>query len=869
MGWYRELKNKLAHLRGRSGFDASLDEELRSHLEMLAEELIAKGMPHEEALASARREFGSAMLLAEESRDAWRWSWVEDFARDLRYAARNLRRDRSLALTAVLSLALGIGVNTTIFSVATEFLFKPPSVRDPGTLVHAEIGGYGSVGMREYRFLRDSGVFEQLTGLFEGCEVNWRSGDSSQRLFCSRGTENFFEVTGVPVALGRPIYKGERGVVVVSEHFWKNNLNGDAGALGRVLILEGQPHTIVGVLPYAHETLIGFGFAPDLYLPVESEATRVGLYGRLPEGVTPQAMAAKLKSACSQLDRVYPDGDHKWASEIRVTRLTGIARLVQGNSGLRAFSAFFSMLMLVVSLLLVIACANVASLLLARAAGRAREFAIRLSIGASRGRLVRQLLAESLLLAILGTVAGLALNLFLTKVLNGIVLPLPVPIRLTIQPDWHLLAYGAAIAVVSAVMAGLFPALAATRPATSEALKSGDPQFGGTRTTLRNALVAGQLAVSVIVLVTAALFVRNLLRSASLHPGFDLERTTWAQMRPLPETSQSAEKKLAVIRASLDAIRALPGVESASFTQVVPLNDDETNNGSVGTDIRAASMQVRYFKFAVSEDYFKTMSIPILAGRDFQNSDRVGSPSVVIINEALARLAFGNVYPVGHTIRFDNDPTAVVGVAANSKYFTLGEEEIPAIYEPYLQRGANHASLNFVVRASVLPALLNKPLNTALLAVDPAATVEVKPMKQAMGFALLPSRAGAGLLGVIGVLGLTLASIGLYGVLSYSVSRRIHELGVRVALGAQRGDVLRLVLGEGAWILSAGVGIGLFVSIFITKPLALFLLPGLKPSDPLSYIAVAGALLIVGCVASLKPALRALHADPAVALRYE
>jgi predicted permease len=861
MTWYYEFKNKLAHLRGRSCFDESLDEEIRSHLEMRATELVAKGATREEALVLARREFGSTMLVAEQSREAWRWSWVEDFVRDVRYAGRALRRDRGLALTAVLSLALGIGVNTTIFSVVTEFLFKEPSVRDADAMVRAQIGGYGSVGMREYRFIRDAGVFDGLTGFYEGCEVNWRAGETSQRLFCSRATENFFELTGVPVALGRPIYKGESDVVVVSHGFWKHSLNGDVNVLGRALVLEGKPYTIVGILPYGHQTLTGFGFAPDLYLPVESENTRVGLYGRLPQGVTPQAIAAKLKSVCSELDRVYPDGDHRWASEITVTRLTGIQRLAEGNTGLRAFSAFLLTLMFVVSLLLMIACANVASLLLARAAGRAREFAIRLSIGASRGRLVRQLLAESLLLALLGTAAGLGLDLILTKVLNSVVLPLPVPIRLAIQPDWHLLVYGAAIAVASAVMAGLLPALASTRSGNNEALKSGDHQLGRNRTTLRNALVVGQLAVSVIV--------RNLLHAASLYPGFDLEHTTWAQMRPVPESNPSEEQKLALIRRSLEAVRALPGVESASFTQVVPLNDDETNGGSVGSDIKVESMQVRYFKFAVSGDYFKTMNIPLLAGRDFQGSDRVGSPSVVIINQALARLSFGTVYPVGHTIRFDNDPITVVGVAANSKYFTLGEENSPAIYEPYLQRGANRASLNFVVRASVPPESLSKTLNEALLAVQPTAAVEVKPMNQAMGFALLPSRAGAGLLGVIGALGLTLASIGLYGVLSYSVSRRIRELGLRVALGAQRGDVLKLVLQEGAWILGAGVAIGLFVSMFVTKPLALFLVPGLKPSDPLTYIVVAMFLLVVGCVASVRPAFRALQADPVVALRYE
>jgi predicted permease len=544
LSWLNELKNKLAHMSGRSAFDHTLDEEIRSHLEMRADELAAEGATRREAMAAARREFGSTSRLADESRDAWRWSWAEDLARDLRYGLRALRRDRGLALTAILSLALGIGVNTTIFSVAAEFLFKEPSVRDANSIVRARIGGYGSVGMREYRFLQDAKVFEALTGYDESVEVNWRAGNTSRRLFASGITDNFFEVTGVPIALGRPIYKGERAVVVVSDRFWKNSLNADAGVIGRVLILDGRPRTIVGVLPANHQTLTGFGFAPDLYLPFESEAARTGLYGRLPEGVNPQALAARLKSVCSELDRVYPDGDHKWANDVSVTRIRGVERLVEGHKNLAVFTAFFAMLMFVVSLLLMVACANVASLLLARAAGRAREFAIRLSIGASRGRLVRQLLAESLLLASLGTVAGLGLNLLLTNALNKVVLPLPVPIRLAITPDWQLLAYSTVVAIVSALMAGLLPALASTRASANQALKTGEHQVSGSRAVLRNSLAVGQLAVSVIVLVTATLFVRSLLRSTNLNPGFDLQHTTWAQMRLVPETYSSPEKTL-------------------------------------------------------------------------------------------------------------------------------------------------------------------------------------------------------------------------------------------------------------------------------------------------------------------------------------
>jgi len=482
--------------------------------------------------------------------------------------------------------------------------------------------------------------------------------------------------------------------------------------------------------------------------------------------------------------------------------------------------------------------------------------------------LIRQLLAESLLLSVLGAAAGLGLNLLITNFLNGTTLPLPVPIRLAIEPDWRLLAYGAVIAIASAVMAGLLPAFSSTRSGTNASLKKDEHQVGGGGL-MRKALVAGQLAVSVIVLITAALFVRNLVRSATMNPGFDLDHTIWAQMHLVPESYPTGDKTFALVRSALEHLRSQPGVESASFINVVPLNDTSNDIGPVSTEVKPEPLRLRYFTFGVAEDYFKTMAIPILSGREFQSSDRAGGARVVILNETLARLLFGNVSPVGRIIRFGTNSRTVVGVAANHKYSTLGEDESPAMYEPYLQRGGNRANLHFLIRSSGPPAMLTHALNKALLDVEPNAAVEVKPMNQAMGFALLPSRAGAGLLGVIGTLGLTLASIGLYGVLAYSVSRRIREIGLRVALGAQRGDVLRLVLGEGAWILGVGLAIGISVSIFLTKPLTMFLVAGLKPSDPFTYISVAAVLVAVGCVASLKPALRALKADPAVALRYE
>jgi hypothetical protein len=410
MAWYSELRNKLAHLRGRTAFDNSIDDEIRSHLDMRADELVGSGMSRDEALATARREFGSATRIAEDSREAWRWTWFEDLFRDLRYATRALARDRRFALTAIVSLALGIGVNTTIFSLATSLLLSEPSARDADSIVRVQIGGRGQLQMREYRFLQDAGVFQSAFGLDENAEVNWRSGETNQRLFGIRVTDNFFNEVQPAIAMGRPIQPGDGAVVLVSHRFWKTHLNGDGNVLGRAMVLDGEAHTIIGVLPPNHRTLVGFGFAPEVYVPVRNDAARMTLHARLPTDATIEAIRPRVKAICEELDRVYPQPHMKWAREISIDKISGIERLASGNRGYRAVAQFFLMLMIVVGLLLAIACTNVASLLLARAAGRAREFAVRLSIGASRSRIVRQLLAESLLLSIVGAAAGLAIN---------------------------------------------------------------------------------------------------------------------------------------------------------------------------------------------------------------------------------------------------------------------------------------------------------------------------------------------------------------------------------------------------------------------------------------------------------------------------
>ncbi len=854
---------KLTYLFRRKQFNDDLDAEIRFHLEMAAEE---RG-EHQ-----ARREFGPLVRTREDTRSAWQVRWLVDLGSDLRYALRAMRRNPGFAAAAIFSLALGIGANTTIFSLTMEFLFSQPSCRNPETLRSMQIGGNSAAEVRDYRFLRDAHIFTDVAGSFEEVESNWRKGEDTYRLSVMTVTDNFFNMVGVPVAFGRGIQPGERSTVVLSDGFWRRRLNGDPAVLGKVLIIDGRHYTVVGVLPHEYRTLLGFGFAPELYYPVLRDDELVSLVARLPEGMTRAVAMARLKAACKELDKVHRRSDTgSWANDLRMVPVAGLERL--DELGLGPIKEFFGMLMIVVGLVLLIACGNVSSLLLARASSRRQELAIRLAIGAARGRLVRQLLAESLLLAMLGTAAGFLLNLWLTGVMNRVQLPIPVPMQLLIAPDWRLLAYSSVVAVVSALVAGWMPALKATRTGVGDALKMQQGQVGNRHWTLRNVLVVGQLAVSVVLLTTGFLFLRNMMRAVTMNPGFDTQHTIWAYMRLVPEKyfpqkDAGPEKTMALVNQALRELRALPGVEAASIARAVPLNDHVTMGTEIRTDLDDHPIPVDFTYNFVAPDYFKTMGIPMVAGREFLPSDGRNAPEVVVLNENLAHRLFGNRNPVGHTIRWDGVIT-VAGVAENSKYFSLGEEKPMALYTSYLRKGGTIVNLHFLVRAAGRPDGIVREIRTVLGRLDSSAAIEVKPMRDSLGFAFLPSRVGAALLGSMGLLGLALASIGLYGVLAYSVARRTREIGLRVALGADRAAVLRMVARESFALLGIGLVIGLGISVFATKPLAMFLVPDLSTSDPTTFLTVIAVLGAVALVATLGPAVRALRVDPMVALRYE
>lgn len=864
MRYPKELWRRILYLGRRSRFHSELSDELQFHIECRAEELEQSGISRLMALERARREFGSVAKAAEEAHESWQFGWVEDVVSDLRYAARALRRNPGFALAAIFCLALGIGANTTIFSITTSFLFSLPSCRDGSSLIAIWEGGNSASSVADYKFLRDARMFEGTAGINPEREVNWRNGDQSTRLYAGVVTDDYFSVLGVPLHLGRGIARGEVNTAVLSHRLWSSRLARDPAVLGRHMVLDGRPYTIVGVLPAEHRNIVGFGFSPDIYVPVIHDDEIVQFYARMPGGMTLAVARDRLRSVFQELDRIHPKEGWKRTRELRVTGVTGMDVLAQEQVG--TIVAFFGMVLVVVGLVLLIACTNVAGLLLARASSRSRELAIRLSLGASRIRMVRHLLAESLLLATLGAGGGLLIDLAAGRLISSWTLPLPIPIQLVVTPDWRLLWYSVGIVLLSALVCGLMPALKAVRKDLNSALKR-DRQEVDRAWGLRSFLVTGQIAISTVLLATGFLFLHNLLRATSMNPGFDISHTAWAYMRLVPEKYKEQNRQMALVHSALERLRVLPGVEAAAIAQRVPLNDNCMTGTDIRTDISTTPVHVDYECNNVGPDYFRAIGIPILRGREFSAQDGKGSGALAIVNETFARNVFGTKDPVGHTITGEK-ATMIVGVAKDSKYFTLGEKQRLALYQPYFT-SAEPVNLNFIVRTAGSPSGYVKAIGDLLASLDSSAAIETKPMNRALGLALLPSQVGATMLGAMGLLGLALAAIGLYGMLLYSVSRRTREIGLRVALGATPGAVLRTVCRHSFGLVGAGLAIGLAIAFFGTRPVAMFLVPGLSTSDPAAFGAVIAVLGGVAVFATLTPAIRALRVDPMAALRYE
>jgi predicted permease len=882
--WFDRLRLRARSMFRAAALDRSLKSELQVHIDEEIDEHLAAGMTPAEARAAAMRAFGPMARVEEECRDTRRVAFAHNLARDFRYTLRSLARQPLLLLAATVSIAVAVGANTTIFTLASELLFSMPSARDPERLVRIRMSGNSHVSYRQWQALKETDALNGLAGYQIEVEVNWRAQDQSVSLIPLIVTANFFDVLGVPVAMGRGFTAAEAeaerhpDIVVISHAFWQKRLGGDPEVLGRSLTFNGRPYAVLGVLPATFRALPGYGVAPEVYLPLsrqlmpdldEPRGAAVELVGRLHDGQSLAQGKAALAAAGQRVGRLF--GDEHFGEVSQFSPAGGFGRM----GDFKVVAAFFAVLLVAVCLVLAIACANVAGLLLARSTVRRREIAVRVALGASRSRLVQQLLTEGAWLALFGTAGGIFLMFVLMGLTARVSLPLPMPIELHAEIDGRLLLYSAMLLVLTTMFSALAPALQATRPSLVPALKQEEPRYAHRRWTLRGFLVMGQVAFALVLLLTALLFLRNLNRAAGADPGFDTARTIVAQIS-FVEGAYTRETRAAFLRAAVDRLKTLPNVEQATYARGVPLTI--RSGMTTGAELRVAEggnpFHALYEVNLVGPGYFSTMGIRLLTGRDFGLTDRTGAPVVVIINEEFARRHFAGVDPIGRHLLLPGPgnapyPAEIIGVAGNSRHRTIGETQQAAMYEPFLQRGNRGRFVHILVRTRTDPTAVVHDVRQLLGQMDSSAAIEVQPMQSALAFAFMPSRIGAALLGVLGALGLALAMVGLYAVMSYAVSRRTAEIGIRMALGASRAAVLRLVLSDAAILAGVGIVIGLAIASLVTQPLAMFLVAGLSPGDPVSFAGTALVLTLVSLAAAWTPARRALRIDPAMALRDE
>jgi putative ABC transport system permease protein len=882
MRWLDVLRLRLRSLGRRSAVDRELDKELRFHLEEQIAELVAAGMRREQARLEALREFGSPASITQQCRESRRVNLVEHIVQDVRYAVRTLGKQPMLVLTAALSISLGVGANLAIFGLANSLMLSTPTAARVDRLVNIRSNQGSHVSYAMWRELNASAVLAGIAGHRIESDVNWRGREGSINLMPLVVSANFFDVMGVPMLLGRGFTAVEAAAerdprfAVVSHGFWINKLGADPAVIGTALILNGQPFTITGVLPAGTRSLPGFGISPEVWLPISTAlepslhrpaASHFQLIGRLYDGQTTEAAHSALDTVAA---RTVGSEDARGAGTIRYVGYLG--GLNQTNE-FKEVAVFFAVLMLVTWLVLGIACANVAGLLLARSVARRKEIAMRLAIGASRVRLVQQLLTEGFVLSVLGTAIGLALTAVAARLLARLSLPLPFPFAIEFSWDDRVAAAAAVLVALSTLFSALTPALYATRADVLPGLKQEVRSYFHRRFNLRGVLVTGQVAVSALLLVVTVLFLRNLSLARTLAPGFDADRTLVAQVT-FVEGRQGTIAQ-ATVEQMVDRLRSVPGVEAATYSSGVPLT--MRYGGTTGTNMRVdgheAPIRVEYDNNTVGPEYFRVMGIKVLLGREFSPADRGGAAQVVIVNDEFVRRYFDGVNPIGRNLYLPGYRAEiraeVVGVVANSKYTSIGEDRDAAVYTPYLMRGTPDRFVHLLVRTTTAPVSSQALVRDTIAAMDPDAAVAVEPMTAALGYAFLPSRVGAVLVGALGALGAVLAMIGLYGVVSFAVTRRTPEIGIRMALGSSRSAVGLLVFRESALLVSLGLTIGLALGLLVTPPLSAFLVAELPTTDPWSFGGTAVLLVLASVLAAWSPARRAMKIQPAVTLRAE
>jgi putative ABC transport system permease protein len=771
--WLEVLRLRLRSVLRGSAVDRELGRELRFHLDQHVAELMAGGAARADAERAARLAFGSTVAATEACRDHRRVNFAANAAQDLRYAIRGVIRQPLLLVAATTSIALGAGANLAIFGLANTLLLSAPSSFDPDRLVHIRTDSGSHTSYRVWRGFRDSQVLAGVAGHRFSADLNWRGNEVSLPITSLQVSANFFDVVGVPMAQGRGFTAGEAEaereprLVVVSDGFWKRRLGASAATLGSTLVLNGESYTVTGITLPNIRSLPGYGLAPDVFVPItrslapnldDPRAGHMQLIGRL---YADQSLDTAWAALATVGHRVGADIVEPEPAEVRYM---GPVRGLDQAREFKEIALFFGVLLVVTILILTIACANVAGLLLARSTVRLREIALRLALGATRGRIVQQLLTEGLVLSAAGTAMGLGLTAIVARLVPLVSLPLPVSVELQLSFDSRMAWLCVLLVIASTVLCALAPALQATRTAMLPAMKNESQPYAGRRFTLRNVMVTGQVAVSALLLVTTVLFLRNLALAHTMAPEFDADRALIAEVTYV-EGRQGLRASPAV-RDIVDRLTAMPGIEAAAFTSELPLS---MYTSTTGTDMRIegrdSPVRVDYSAYSISPGFFRALGIELQRGRDFNATDRVGSAAVAIVNQEFVRRYFDGHDPLGRHIFLPSAtspiPVAVVGVVANSKHRSIGEDRAAAVYTPYMQRGGSDRFVHIIARTTDRPQALARQVGDAVLGMDPSAAVTVEPMTSTIAFAFLPSRVGAVLVGSLGARGALLAMVGL------------------------------------------------------------------------------------------------------------
>ena len=878
MSIHRDWINRLRYLGRRAPFDAELDDEARFHIESRAAELEQLGVTARDALAQAHREFGPVARMHEEARSAWQFGWLEDLFADLRYAVRAFRRSPGFTLTAVLSLALGIGANTAIFSAMETVLWKPLPVADPSSLVRLELlRGDGRIGMRLpaelAAVLRRSGAFADLT-LVDEDGLSFSYDGRAERIVGEFVSPNFFEFLGVPAQLGQVFTPGVRAgrwaaEAVLSYRFWQQRFAADPHVIGRVIHLNSYPFTIVGVTP---PSFFGITKGNDFdlripILPAGQQLTQIAgisgdpgasfnLIGRLRPDMSLERTQAAADPVVLEYTRTTAiQRIHRW--NVQHVRLKPSA---QGWPGpLEEFRAPLFVLLALVAVVLLIACANLANMLLARATARRRELAIRVSIGAGRFRLLRQMLAESVLLGLLGGAAGIGVAFWTDKLLLHFLPQGHISIVVDFHPGARALLFAGVLSITTGLLFGLAAALQAMRSDMAATLKNDSAastcERRGAR--FRRVLVTSQVAFSVVMLIVAGLFVRTL---GNLRPGdyrVDPERVLLFTMKPQHEL-YTQEQIQTMTDELLRRVSGLPGVRAAAFAENGPLGSRTNEN-----ELRApGGGTVHEVDDSVSPGFFDALGIPLIAGRDFTAADTKGSKPVMIVSKSLGRALFQNANPIGRMVnRYE-----IIGAVDDVHYYDLHGAPPPTAYYASRQFGFYMPTLH--VRSATSD---TRSVSAAVMrefdALDKGFPVfNIKTFELRIEDSMSHERMLADLAAAFGALALLLAAIGLYGVLAYSVARRTREIGIRMALGSGAGSVVWLMAREALVLIATGIAAGIAIALSASHILAQYV-SGVSVTDPGVLLSCSGVMLVIAALAVSIPASRAARVDPLIALR--